>query len=56
MWFIPLSLFALAYLSWRWSWRADLWVYAVARFALACLLLSWSAIWALALLVSGHGG
>lgn len=51
MWTIPVILFALAYLSWRWSWRADLWMHAVVRFVLACLLLSWSVIWALALLV-----
>ncbi|WP_324730988.1 hypothetical protein [Pseudomonas paeninsulae] len=52
-WLIPCTLFALAYLAWRWSWTADLWMHAVGRFVLACSLLSWAVVAAVVALVAG---
>lgn len=49
----PLILLALSVAFWRWSWRADLWMHAISRFVIACALLSWSAVWAMAVLVAG---
>lgn len=50
-WIIPGVLFALAYLAWRWSWRTDLWLHAVGRFVVACVLMVMAATWALSLVV-----
>lgn len=53
MWTAPIILLLLSVALWRWSWRADLWLHAVARFMLACSVLSWSVVWAVVLLVMG---
>ena len=45
-WLIPTILFALAYLSWRWSFKADEALVAWCRFILAVFLLALSLIFA----------
>lgn len=49
----PLILLVLAFASWRWAWRAEARLHAASRCVIACALLSWSIVWALAVLVTG---